>query len=682
MYQIINVVDGAEYTLHDQRDRELTVLEPILTLTLNKTGTLEFQILEDHMYYRTLKKLKSIIRLMEDGKLIYEARIISDETDFYNTKSVMCEGSLAFLLDSVQRPFMITGKTPREFLEQMMESHNTQVEERKRFVIGTVTVTDENNRADRENKAINSTWNVMKAQLLDLHGGYLWLSYVDGKKILNYTWDYGGYNEQEIRFGSNLLDLSRYQDATKIFTRVIPTGAEVEYTDELGEKQTRVTDITSVNNGKDYLEADQSAIEEYGIITTTLNWPGITDPEKLRMKTAAYLKESIQIPEKLQLTALDLNYIGADIERFKLGYYTKTISRQHNLEKELLLQKLVLYLDNPEKGSISLGGTQVTLTGSIAEKQANLSKTVEKVAENASAEINRKVENATGLITGGLGGYVVIDNLDPVTGKKMHPWRVLVMNTPDKDTAKNVIQINQNGLGFSTTGINGPYRNAWTIDGNLVADFITTGTMLADRIRGGTMELGGTGLGRDGSITVKDASGNLIGSWDKTGLSILRGLLQGVSAIFGGVNNQNGAVEVLDASGRRIGRWDKDGLIISRGVIDIGNGLFYVDQDVVQFGDWEVSADGTNVFRSTDGSIVIQNERGGPLGSYAAFSINGGAQLTENGIEAKTIITENIVGTAILRDSVYGGSRKFKNMSIYEALEYLDDKINDIDVGM
>ena len=203
-----------------------------------------------------------------------------------------------------------------------------------------------------------------------------------------------------------------------------------------------------------------------------------------------------------------------------------------------------------------------------------------------------------------------------------------------KDVYKRQIQINQNGIGFSTTGINGPYRNAWTIDGNLVADFITTGTMLADRIRGGTLELGGTGLARDGSIIVKDASGQMIGSWDKTGLSVLRGILQGVSAVFGGLDNQNGAIEVRDASGRLIGRWDKDGLYLIKGSIEVGP--FYVDEDGVQIGDFYVSADGTNTFASVDGSISIQTEEGGPLGQYAAFKI-GGSVVSDHHVDARCV---------------------------------------------
>lgn len=657
MYRIINVVDGNEYIMHDQRDKNLTAIDPRLVLTLNKTGTLEFSIPSEHRHYNTLKKLKSSIRLIEDGVLIYEGRIISDETDFYNTRSVICEGSLAYFQDSMQRPFLVSGKSTREFLEQLIESHNSQVEERKRFTLGQIIVVDEDGERDRENKGITNTWNVMKTHLLESPGGYLWVSYQGDKKLLNYTWDYGGYNEQEIRFGMNLLDLSKYQDATNIFTRVIPSGAEVEYKDELGKKQTKTIDITSVNGGKDYLDADESAIEEFGIITATLNWPNIADPERLKAKTAAYLKESIQIPETLKISAVDLNYAGVDIGRFKVGKYTKVISRQHHLEKELLLAQLDLHLDNPQKGSISLGGTQPTFTGSVVNQQANISKTVQKVAESASAEINRKVENATNLITGDLGGYVVLDNTDPVTGETMHPWRILVMNTPDKNTAKNVIQINQNGLGFSTTGINGPYRNAWTIDGNLVADFITAGTMLADRIRGGTYEVGGAGLGRDGSIVVMDAAGKTIGSWDKTGLTILKGILQGVSAVFGGVDNQNGAIEVKNASGRTIGRWDKDGLYMQNGTIDVGP--LYADADQVSFGDFYVSTDGANIMRSNDGSVAIQTDAGGPFGSYTVIKLkseSGETILSDHHLDIVTMFCRGI-------SKRYGWSSKWDDVA-------------------
>src|SRR5699024_5128641 len=119
MYRITNTTAGKTYILHDQRDRNLRAIEHRLTRTVNKSRGDTCQITVEHMYYQTLKKLSSIISVLEDGMLIYEGRIISDETDLYNTKSVTCEGSLSYLIDSIQRPFSKTGNI-RGFLEDMV----------------------------------------------------------------------------------------------------------------------------------------------------------------------------------------------------------------------------------------------------------------------------------------------------------------------------------------------------------------------------------------------------------------------------------------------------------------------------------------------------------------------------------------------------------------------------------
>ena len=114
---------------------------------------------------------------------------------------------------------------------------------------------------------------------------------------------------------------------------------------------------------------------------------------------------------------------------------------------------------------------------------------------------------------------------------------LLFMDTNDISTATNVLRINKNGLGFSTTGANGPYTNAWTIDGQLVADFITAGTLTANVIKAGLLTdsqnkfslnmttgelimndgtfkgdiiLGGSGASAAGSLELYDSSNNLV----------------------------------------------------------------------------------------------------------------------------------------------------------------------------
>lgn len=678
MYRISVITGGVEYPLHEPYGDDVRAISPVLSVSMDTTGSLSFQLPASHPNVSRLVPLESEFYVYDDDDILFCGRMVKPAQDYYKTVSVTCEGELAYLIDSQQRPYEFSG-TAQEFLGELLRVHNSQVEERKQFQLGQVNVTVEAGTVFFSDD-YSTTLNVLKDTLMELTGGHPRIRHEGGKRYLDLLTDYGGFNPQPILFGENLLDLTRYQDATKIFTCLIPTGADVDYTDDSGATQTKRLDITSVNGGKDYIE-HTGGIAQYGRIWGYKRWEDETEPETLLAKARAYLEDSVTLPETLEVNAVDLSLIHADVGKMKLGYWTNVISIPHDLEREFLLTKKEMHLDDPSKDRIVLGDTRATFTSSVVKQQAQVSARIEKVASNASKEINRKVENATQLITGGTGGYVVIDVQDRATGEKMHPWRILIMDTPSKDTARHVIQFNQNGIGFSRTGIAGPYTNAWTIDGNLVADFITTGTMLADRIRGGTLELGGTGLGRDGSIVVKDAAGNRIGSWDKTGLSILKGILQGVSAVFGGLNNQDGALEVRNASGRTVGRWDKDGIYIGQG--DISVGPFEATEDGVTFGDWEVSADGTNVLRSLDGSVTIQNEQGGPVGRYAAISINGGAQLVESGLEdAIQVNTEYIVGTAILQNSIYGGSRKFVNMSIYEALEALDDKIDSIDQGM
>ncbi|MEW9578143.1 phage tail spike protein [Bacillus toyonensis] len=94
-------------------------------------------------------------------------------------------------------------------------------------------------------------------------------------------------------------------------------------------------------------------------------------------------------------------------------------------------------------------------------------------------------EHATNLINSGFGGHV-----------RNYPDKILIMDTKDEMTAKKVWQWNINGLGYSSTGINGPYGLAMTMDGGIVADFITTGILNAALLKAGTIK------GQKGNMTI------------------------------------------------------------------------------------------------------------------------------------------------------------------------------------
>ena len=543
MYKVYVRYAGADYPLYEPLDDEMRIFDPVLTETAGGAGTFLFRINRGHPNFDRIKACKSEIILYWDDEALFYGRVFRPEQGFDNIVTFTCEGELTYLLDSIQRPFSFTGNISN-YIGKLLDEHNKQVEADKRVEKGNIVVAADSGDIVWSLTEHTQTLAVLRA-IKDTYGGYLKIRHAAGKRYLDYVCDYGGINSQAIRFGDNLLDLTKYVDASQIITCLIPIGGEVEYKDELGEKQKRSVDITSVNNGKDYIE-NPIAVEQFGRIFGTQNFDEITDPQKLLTKATAYLEEASALPESIVINAIDLSLIDADIEQLRTGYWTDVLSTPHGIEQRYMLSQREINLLDPTQGSVTLGRGLDTFTGNINRSQAAISARVEKVAAEAIEEINRKVENATELITGGLGGYVVLDNIDPVTGKKIHPWRVLIMNTPDKETAKHVIQINQNGFGFSTTGINGPYRNAWTIDGNLLADFITAGRMLADRIRGGTLEVGGSGLGKDGIILVLSASGQEICRLDKSGVKITDGTINSPKIIGGSAYFGNGLFEAND----------------------------------------------------------------------------------------------------------------------------------------
>ena len=128
---------------------------------------------------------------------------------------------------------------------------------------------------------------------------------------------------------------------------------------------------------------------------------------------------------------------------------------------------------------IELGKAKSNFGMTLKESVEQIEK---EVARNKSA-MQKAIDNATKLITGQDGGYVVMN-----TTADGHPYEILIMNTDDIQTATKLWRWNLGGLGYSSTGYNGQYGTAITMDGAIVADYITTGTLNAGLIKTGIIE--------------------------------------------------------------------------------------------------------------------------------------------------------------------------------------------------
>lgn len=130
--------------------------------------------------------------------------------------------------------------------------------------------------------------------------------------------------------------------------------------------------------------------------------------------------------------------------------------------------------------SITLGDAKKTLAGAVSDNHNLMLDVISQVPTTSTMQA--EIDRATKLINGGYGGYVVF-----VPNANGQPEEILIMDDDDISNATNVIRLNKNGIGFSTSGYAGPYRTAWTIDSHFVADFITAGTLTANVIKAGIL---------------------------------------------------------------------------------------------------------------------------------------------------------------------------------------------------
>lgn len=361
MYKVL--CDGN--TLHDVRDEEYRLLFPKLTLELNKTGNLDFDILQTHPNIGDIQKLRSSISVYENDELLYCGRPTTSEADFYNTGQVACEGELAFLLDSVQRPHSYgtntadSAKTNIDIFKKLITEHNSQVEEAKKFTIGKIDI--DSATLTSLSTDYEKTWDFINSNFLGVYDGYLRVRHDNGIRYLDYVKQYGKINGQTIRFGENLLDLKKYVKADNIITAIIPIG-----------KNNVTIKNAAGHNGTDYIY-DQNAVNIYGWIFEKVDFSDINDPNTLLAEAKKYLQEKINLAITIELTAVDLHMIDVDIDAIRLGDLVPCVSEQHGLLSMLgdtstyyLVSKYEMDLENPSNNKITLGRTVNTLTDQMA----------------------------------------------------------------------------------------------------------------------------------------------------------------------------------------------------------------------------------------------------------------------------------------------------------------------------
>ena len=265
--------------------------------------------------------------------------------------------------------------------------------------------------------------------------------------------------------------------------------------------------FADINSGKPYVDNN---VYDTRVICAYWQDDRYTDAASLLADAQTKLT-TLAVPERsYECSIVDLQatnptlYNNLDFSLFKVATLIDDIK---NTAVNYQVVERHIWPYHPEDNEVIFDNSPQKITAAVVSVQdsiENPNSTFQQIQEQRIAE-------ATNWLLSGDGYVVAVQDSDGT-------WKeLLFMDTNDISTAQDVLRINKNGIGFSTNGANGPYTNAWTIDGNLVADFITTGTMLADRIKGGTLEVGGNNNG-NGVIIVKNASDQTITTINNDGI--------------------------------------------------------------------------------------------------------------------------------------------------------------------
>lgn len=304
-----------------------------------------------------------------------------------------------------------------------------------------------------------------------------------------------------IAYGKNITDYAIGDNWDNVVTKLLPVGKD----------GLELDDVYVENTPEDYplpyskvITFDQSEIEEDafrgedGIVDTTAYISALKDDLLAKAQTHLALNHFPRVNYSFNAFIEGVADIGDTIRVNHPRLNTPLVTNVLAIEFDAIADRIV---------KVEFGNFNPKLENLRSETANSIETKTEQVRTAVTSAFDVALTNATNQINGILGNSYVIYEGD----------QILVVDALPKEDAVNVMRINSAGIGFSTSGIDGTFTSAWTIDGTLDMQNINVINLVADRIKGGTLRLGFY-EGNNGLIELYDEFGNEVGQIDNNGI--------------------------------------------------------------------------------------------------------------------------------------------------------------------
>ena len=326
-------------------------------------------------------------------------------------------------------------------------------------------------------KSLRSVLGGSAGSLISLWGGeFEW----DNYKVIHHQ-GRGISTGVVIEYGKNLTKLEQDTDITSVYTDLLPYAviSDMDGNETVVTLAEQILPITET-----VLTQRKTLIKDF---TDSFGMDDVITEEALRAKAEKYIENN---PLGTESPSLTISFeplwkqpeYAAVLERVSL---CDRLTIKHTALGVQATAKVIktVYDSLAEKYvSITLGSVRSTLVDAVTDTQSTIQNTASKV-DRLPSLMASAIQNATNLITGQNGGYVVLHT----ESENGQPYELLILDAPNIADAVNVWRWNVGGLGFSSHGYNGPYETAITADGQIVANFITSGTLVANIIKAGVL---------------------------------------------------------------------------------------------------------------------------------------------------------------------------------------------------
>ena len=285
-----------------------------------------------------------------------------------------------------------------------------------------------------------------------------------------------------ISYGKNLTDVKATTSMENSYTHLFPYAMSEDKVVMVSggtipvENKSGIAERICVKDFSSFFDQDEEITPE-ALLTKANTWLENNDINSPTISVSVSFIHLWQSPEYADMKAL---------EKVSLCDTVTVRHTQLGVDIKAKVIKTVYDTISEKYEKIEIGSAKANFVDTLSKFASDLEEKIgplneEEIISEITKAYTKAIDEATKAITGATGGYLVLN-------PSLHPQELLILDEPKIEDATRLWRWNLNGLGYSKNGYDGPYETAITMDGSIVADFITTGTLTANIIRAGVMQ--------------------------------------------------------------------------------------------------------------------------------------------------------------------------------------------------